>query len=181
MGKRSGRFPTAFPSFHSEEFTRMGKKDYIGGVIFICLGIFIWVLSFQFPVLPDKHPGPSLFPRVLGTLFIFFSLIVILEGWRKSKMPPPPPAEDEGGNVIITGKENYFNPVLVIILIGTFIALARYLGFIITGGAVLFILMWKLHVKPLKSFIISAIVICFIYSVFAKILRVPLPQGFLWW
>jgi hypothetical protein len=38
-----------------------------------------------------------------------------------------------------------------------------------------------LHVKPLKSLIISAVVICFIYSVFAKILRVPLPHGFLWW
>lgn len=159
----------------------MGKNDYIGAGIFIALGVFIWAVSFQFPVLAGGHPGPSLFPRVLGTLFIFFSLIVILEGRRKSKTPPAPAAEDEGGNVIIIREKNYFNAVLVIILIAAFIALAPHLGFIITGGAVLFILMWKLHVKPLKNLIISAVVICLIYSIFAKGLRVPLPHGFLWW
>jgi putative tricarboxylic transport membrane protein len=160
----------------------MGKSDYIGAGAFIALGVFIWAVSFQFPVLPGGHPGPSLFPRILGSLFIFFSLIVILEGRRKSKTPPAPPAEvDEGGNVTLIGKENYFNAVLVIILIAAFIAFAKYLGFIITGGAVLFILMWKLHVKPLQGLIISAVVMCIIYSVFSKGLRVPLPHGFLWW
>ena len=160
----------------------MGKKDYIGPGIFICLGIFIWVYTWHFPVLAEagsRHPGPALFPQVLGALFIFFSLIIILESRRKSKTPPP--AEDGGENVEVTGEKNYFNPVLVIILIAAFIAGAPHLGFIITGGAVLFILMWKLHVKPVKALIISAIVICFIYFVFAKILRVPLPRGFLWW
>ena len=159
----------------------MGKNDYIGAGIFIALGVFIWAVSFRFPVLPGGHPGPSLFPRVLGTLFIFFSLIVILQGRRKSKTPPPSAAADEGGNATITGRENYLNAVLVIILIAAFIALAERLGFIITGGAVLFILMWKLHVKPPISLIISAVVMCIIYSVFSKGLRVPLPHGFLWW
>ncbi len=158
----------------------MGKNDYIGAGIFIALGVFIWAVSFQFPVLPGGHPGPSLFPRVLGTLFIFFSLIVIREGRRTSKTPPPA-EEDEGGNVTLIGEKNYFNAVLVIILIAAFIVLAGRVGFIITGGAVLFILMWKLHVKLLKSLIISAVVMCIIYSVFSKGLRVPLPHGLLWW
>ena len=158
----------------------MGKNDYIGAGIFIALGVFIWAVSFQFPVLPGGHPGPSLFPRVLGTLFIFFSLIVILQGRHKSQTPPPV-EDDEGGNVTLMGEKNYFNAVLVIILIAAFVALAESLGFIITGGAVLFILMWKLHVKPHTSLIISAVVMCIIYSVFSKGLRVPLPHGFLWW
>ncbi len=157
----------------------MGKNDYVGAGIFTALGVFIWVVSFQFPVLTGGHPGPSLFPRVLGSLFIFFSLIVIREARRKSKTPPP--AEDEGGNVAITGKENYFNAVLVIILIAAFIVLVPHLGFIITGWAVLFILMWKLHTKPITALVISAVVVCFIYSVFAKGLRVPLPRGFIGW
>ena len=159
----------------------MGKNDYIGAGIFIALGVFIWAVSFQFPVLPGGHPGPSLFPRVLGTLFIFFSLIVILQGRRKSKTPPPPAEHDEGGNVTLIGEKNYFNAVLVIILIAAFIAFAKYLGFILTGGAVLFILMWRLHVKPHIGLIISAVVMCVIYSVFSKGLRVPLPHGFVWW
>ena len=79
------------------------------------------------------------------------------------------------------GEENYFNAVLVIILIAAFVALAERLGFIISGGAVLFILMRKLQVKTPTGLIISAVIICVIYSVFSKGLRVPLPHGFLWW
>lgn len=160
----------------------MGKKDCIGGGIFAVLGVVIWVFTLQFPTLDGGHPGPSLFPRVLATLFILFGAIVFRTGWRTRVPKTPSPAEDDKGeNVIITGKENYFNAVFVIILIGAFIGLSKVLGFIIVGGAVLFALMWKLRVRPMKSLIISAAVICFIYSVFAKILRVPLPHGFLWW
>jgi len=161
----------------------MGKKDCIGGGIFACLGIVIWVLTFSFPVLEAigtgrAHPGPSLFPRVLGTLFIFFGALVIFSGWRTSKLPPPPPPPKEEDGVIIAPL-NYFNPVLVIILIAAFIALAPKLGFIIMGAAILAVLMIKLHVAPLKSVIISVCAICIIYLIFAKILRVPLPQGIL--
>ncbi len=159
----------------------MGKNDYIGAGIFIAFGVFIWAVSFQFPVLPGGHPGPSLFPRILGSLIIFFSLIVILQGRRKPKTPPPPAEDDEGGNVTLIGKENYFNAVLVIILIAAFVVLAERLGFILSGGAVLFILMRKLQVKTLTSLIVSAVVICIIYSIFSKGLRVPLPHGLLWW
>jgi putative tricarboxylic transport membrane protein len=159
----------------------MGKNDYIGAGCFITLGIFIWVVSFHFPVLPGGHPGPSLFPRILGSLFIFFSLIVILQARRKPKTPPLSAENDEGGNVTLIGKENYFNAVLVIILIAAFVVLTERLGFILSGGAVLFILMRKLQVKTLTSLTVSAVVVCIIYSIFSKGLRVPLPHGLLWW
>jgi len=152
----------------------MGKNDYIGGGIFTALGVFIWVLTFQFPVLDDGHPGPSLFPRVLGTLFIFFGSMVILSGWRAGRAEATAPPEEEV-------RVNYFNPMLVIILIAAFIALAPKLGFIITGAAILIILMMKLRVSPLKSSIISFLLVCFVYLVFSKVLRVPLPHGLLGW
>ena len=152
----------------------MAKKDYIGGGIFTALGIFIWALTFQFPVLDDGHPGPSLFPRVLGTLFIFFGSTVILNGWRAGRAETPALPEEEV-------QLNYFNPFLVIILIAAFIAFARKLGFIITGATILIILMMKLRVSPLRSSIISVALICFIYLVFSKVLRVPLPHGLLGW
>lgn len=152
----------------------MGKNDYIGGGIFTALGVFIWALTFQFPVLDDGHPGPSLFPRVLGTLFIFFGSMVILSGWRAGRAEAAAPPE-EGIQL------NYFNPILVIILIAAFIAIAPKLGFIITGAVILIILMTKLRVPLLKSSIISVVLIFFIFFVFAKILRVPLPHGLLGW
>ena len=157
----------------------MGKNDYIGGGLFSCLGILIWALTYHFPVLMEmgkRHPGPALFPRVLATLFIFFGLLVILNGWRAARSKTPPPAAEVAGL-----KMNYFNPVLVVILIGAFIFLAPKLGFIITGTAMLLILMMKLHVKPVKSLITSVVLACFVYFVFATMLRVPLPRGLLGW
>jgi putative tricarboxylic transport membrane protein len=152
----------------------MGRKDYIGGGIFMALGVFIWAMTFQFPVLDDGHPGPSLFPRVLGTLFIFFGSLVVLSGWRAARAKATAPPEEKM-------PMNYFNPLLVIILIAAFIALAPKLGFIVTGAAVLFLLMMKLRVSLLKRSIVSVALVCFVYLIFSKLLRVPLPIGLLGW
>jgi putative tricarboxylic transport membrane protein len=157
----------------------MGKNDYIGGGIFTGLGIFIWVYTWHFPVLMEasgRHPGPALFPRVLASLFILFGLMVILNGWRASSSKTPFREE-----VVVGLKPNYFNPVLVVILIVAFIFLTPKLGFIITGTAILAILMMKLQVRPIKSLITSVVLTCFVYFMFATMLRVPLPRGFLGW
>jgi putative tricarboxylic transport membrane protein len=157
----------------------MGKNDYIGGGLFSCLGILIWVLTYSFPVLIDagkRHPGPALFPRILATLFILFGLMVILNGWRVARAKTPPPEEGVAGL-----KLNYYNPILVVILIATFIFLAPKLGFLITGTLILVILMMKLQVRPVKSLITSVVVTCFVYFMFATMLRVPLPRGILGW
>jgi len=153
----------------------MGKKDYIGGGLFMALGVFLWSMTFQFPVLDDAHPGPSLFPRVLGTLLIFFGAMVVYSGWRSRGIKEETNPDEEKIPL------NYFNPILVIILIGVFIALANKLGFIITGVAILFTLMTKLRVSLLKSSIVSIALVCFVYVIFSKLLRVPLPMGLLGW
>jgi putative tricarboxylic transport membrane protein len=153
----------------------MGSKDYIGGGIFIALGLFILATSFSFPELDGGHPGPSLFPRVLATLFIFFGGLVILQAWRSTKLKTEDFPEEEGPPL------NKFNPILVIILVAAFIALAPTVGFVITGSVLLFILMLKLRVSTLKSVIVSILLVAFIYTVFAKGLRVPLPIGYLGW
>jgi len=153
----------------------MGSKDYIGGGIFIALGILIFSTTFSFPILDGGHPGPSLFPRVLAVLFIFFGGIVVLQGWRSAKVKTEESPEEEGP------PPNRFNPILVIILIAAFIALAPEVGFVIAGTGLLAILMLRLRVSALKSVIVSILLAAFIYTVFAKGLRVPLPIGYLGW
>ncbi len=153
----------------------MGSKDYIGGGIFIALGILIFSMTFSYPILDGGHPGPSLFPRVLAVLFVFFGGIVVLQGWRSAKVKREESPEGEGP------PPNRFNPILVIILIAAFIALAPEVGFVITGTGLLAILMLRLRVSALKSVIVSILLAAFIYTVFAKGLRVPLPIGYLGW
>ena len=153
----------------------MGRKDYLGGGIFIALGIFIAATSLSYPELDGGHPGPSLFPRVLAVLFIFFGGVVVLHGWRSATVQTADSPEEEGP------PPNRFNPILVIILIAAFIALAPTVGFFITGAALLTILMLKLRVSAVKSAVVSILLVAFIYTVFAKGLRVPLPIGYLGW
>ncbi len=158
-----------------EEELTMGSKDYVGGGIFIALGILIFSMTLTFPGLDGRHPGPSLFPRVLAVLFIFFGGIVVLQGWRSAKVKAEGGTEEEG----LTS--NRFNPTLVIILVAAFITLAPEVGFVITGTALLAILMLRLRVSVLKSVIVSILLVALIYTVFSKGLRVPLPIGYLGW
>lgn len=153
----------------------MGSKDYVGAGIFIALGIFIFSMTFSFPILDGGHPGPSLFPRVLAIFFIFFGGIVVFQGWRSTKVKTEESPEEVGPS------PNRFNPILVIILVAAFIALAPEVGFVITSTMLLAILMLRLRVSALKSVIVSILLAAFIYTVFAKGLRVPLPMGYLGW
>jgi putative tricarboxylic transport membrane protein len=153
----------------------MGCKDYVGGGVFIALGIFIAATSLSFPELDGGHPGPSLFPRVLAALFMLFGGIVVWQG-RSSATPKTEDSPEEEAP-----PANRFNPILVILLIAGFIALADTAGFIITGSVVLTILMVRLQVPALKSATISICLVALIYTIFAKGLRVPLPIGYLGW
>jgi putative tricarboxylic transport membrane protein len=153
----------------------MGRKDYVGGGVFIALGICIAATSLSFPELDGGHPGPSLFPRVLAALFILFGGIVAWQGRRQAMLKTVEPFEEEGP------PPDRFNPILVIILIAAFIALADTMGFFITGSVVLAILMLRLRVPALKSVTVSVLLVAFIYTIFAKGLRVPLPIGYLGW
>ena len=98
-----------------------------------------------------------------------------MQGWRSAKVKTEESPEEEGP------PPNRFNPILVIILVAAFIALAPEVGFVIAGTGLLAILMLRLQVSALKSVIVSILLAAFIYTVFAKGLRVPLPIGYLGW
>lgn len=154
----------------------MKRGDLIGGGIFTALGIFIFILTFQFPSLEGGHPGPSLFPRILAILFIFFGGIIVLRGLRAGKKEPESaPAEE------IPVPRNYFDPIFVLILIGAYMILSNWLGFFITSTLILFLMMIKLRVPYLRSLVISILLTLFVNFMFYKILRVPLPTGFFGW
>jgi putative tricarboxylic transport membrane protein len=154
----------------------MGNKDLIGGGIFTALGVLIFILTFGFPTLEKGHPGPSLFPRILAVLFIFFAGIVLLRGWR-TRVETLQSAPEEDFEV----PRNYFSPIFVLILIVVYMTLSNWLGFFITSTLILFLMMIKLGVPYLRSVVISILLTLFVNLMFYKILRVPLPMGFLGW
>jgi hypothetical protein len=45
----------------------------------------------------------------------------------------------------------------------------------------MFVIMWRIQVPVLRAFVISVAFTNVVYLLFAKIMRVPLSLGLLWW
>ncbi|MGQ9508805.1 MAG: tripartite tricarboxylate transporter TctB family protein [Thermodesulfobacteriota bacterium] len=150
----------------------MKKNDLIAGGLFIALGLFIFTQTSIYPSLEKGHPGPDLFPNILAILFIVFGFSLIFKSRKhllgKTKPFPSTP-------------KRLSNAFFVIGIIVAYVAIVNKVGFLITSGVLLFILMKKLGVTLLKSVITSILFTLFINLLFSKILRVPLPYGILGW
>ncbi|HSB07202.1 MAG TPA: tripartite tricarboxylate transporter TctB family protein [Thermodesulfobacteriota bacterium] len=150
----------------------MKKNDAVFGSIFIALGIFIFTQTYSYPSLEKGHPGPGLFPNLLAVLFIIFGGVLILKAKRRFA------SKEEASSPV---HKKVVNAFFVLGIIGVYVATVDKVGFLVTSAVLLFILMTKLGAPILRSAIASICITLFINGMFLKILRVPLPPGFLGW
>ncbi len=151
----------------------MKRNDIVFGVVFACLGIFIFTQTFSYPSLEKGHPGPGLFPNLLAVLFIAFGVALILKTKKSSA------AEEENANLPVNRKVSNALSVLGVIVV--YVSVVDRIGFLVTSALLLFILMKKLGAPVLRSAISSVAITVFIDVMFLKILRVPLPPGIFGW
>ena len=150
-------------------------------------GGVILLLIRDFPRLDDGHPGPALFPGILAGLFIVFGAFLLIQSLRARKRSGTDPvalSQDKGKDLPLEGTyspQGFLNALCVVVVILFYIFFVEILGFLITGFLLLTLLMIKLKVPIWKSGIISLLSTVGVYMLFAKILRVPLPWGFLGW
>ncbi len=153
----------------------MNKNDFYAGLIFVVLGVIIIILTIPFPSLGEGHPGPALFPNILAGLFIFFGLLLLIKARQPSSGSVPGEEAEE------KEKKNIGNAFFVLGIIIAFMLLEANLGFILTSSVLLFLTMKKLGTSTIKSICFSLLITFFVYSLFYKILRVPLSPGILGW
>lgn len=55
----------------------------LSGTLCTFLGVAIWLYSNTFPVLEEGHPGPSLFPRMIGLGLAVTGVILFVRGLRE--------------------------------------------------------------------------------------------------
>ena len=41
-------------------------RDFVSGLLTLALGVAMWLYAGTFPGLPEGHPGPALFPRLIA-------------------------------------------------------------------------------------------------------------------
>jgi putative tricarboxylic transport membrane protein len=75
----------------------------------------------------------------------------------------------------------FINAMFVLGAVVAYIVMVERIGFLLMGTLVLCVLMWRLRVRPLTALVVAIVFSNLVYLLFAKILRVPLPGGLLWW
>ena len=160
-------------TFELRRMSVMRFNDKIVGLALMLFGAWVLFLTRDFPTLGDGIPGPSLFPRILASLFILAGAVIFFHGVkaRRTLLSIDP---DIGGRGLV-------NVGLVLATIGAYIFLSEYLGFLITSGGLLFFLMVWLKVKVPAALFMSAGVTLAVYVLFRKFLLVPLPWGLIGW
>jgi len=153
----------------------MKISDTVVGAGFVTAGALIIAGTLNYPTLDAGHPGPSLFPRILGGLMAVFGGLVSLKGLRTGD------ATQYVEWLLLHKSTGFINAVFVLVGVAAYILLVEKLGFLLMGALLLFVVMWRLKVPPLKALIVAVVFNTIVHFLFAKIMRVPLPLGILWW
>jgi putative tricarboxylic transport membrane protein len=151
----------------------MRLSDRLMGAGAVVAGAVIFGATLRFPRLEDGAPGPALFPQILGGLMALFGALLAL---RPEPAPATPAAATAGGE----RRRAAVNVAFVFGAIVAFMVAAPVAGFLLTTSGILFVLMWRLGAAPARAALAAVGLTLFVYVVFGKVLRVPLPLGLLW-
>jgi putative tricarboxylic transport membrane protein len=150
----------------------MRLSDRLFGAGFVLAGAAVFAATLRFPRLDDGAPGPALFPQVLAVLMVVAGGLLV----ARPDTAPAPAAERTRQQA----RRASMNVALVFGAIIAFIVVAPTAGFLLTATAILFGLMWWLGSPPWRAVVAAVGLTLFVYVIFGKILRVPLPLGLLW-
>ena len=153
----------------------MKISDTVVGAGFVAAGALIVAGTMHYPTLDAGHPGPSLFPRILGGLMVAFGGLVGLKGLRTGD------TTQEVEWLLLHKSTGFINAVFVLVGVAAYILFVGKLGFLLMGALLLFVVMWRLKVPPLKALLVAVVFNTIVHFLFYKIMRVPLPLGIFWW
>jgi putative tricarboxylic transport membrane protein len=158
------------PREHPEAAAVPWRHDLVSGLLAAALGAAVMLHVRTFPELPDGQPGPALFPGIVGSLLVLFGLVLVV----RAVLARDRPATDPDAGVTPQGR---LRALAVLGLVVAYLLLAETLGFVLTMGVLLFLLMWLLGARPLVAVLAAAATTGFILVVFGEVLLVPLPSG----
>lgn len=138
--------------------------------------------SEAFASLAEGAVGPYDFPKLLGGLLMCLTVLQIVIAKRHTQEPSLPEEASEAGTTSQSDHTNsMINVAFGIGMILLYLAFAETIGFVILCGLMMFVFLVRLGTSFLKALVISAVLVPVVYHLFAIILRVPLPHGWLGW
>ncbi|HIV14651.1 MAG TPA: tripartite tricarboxylate transporter TctB family protein [Candidatus Avisuccinivibrio pullicola] len=152
----------------------MRIHDTVLGIIIMVIGIAVCIHSSTFPSQLDGKPGPALFPMVLSALFALCGLALAIRGLKDKEH------RRLFTKVMDLRKGGLINMAATFLSVVFYVYAVEYLGFLITMGVILLVLLLLLKTRPVPAVIIAVLGSVGIYLIFAKGLLVPLPEGLIY-
>lgn len=150
----------------------MQLSDRLSGVLAVCLGLAVVLLTRTFPPMPGQSIGPALFPSLAGVGLIGFGAWMVVAdraaagGWLRF---------DDW----VRRPRMVVNFALVIVALVVYALVLPVVGFFLTSLVFLALLMMVFGAPGRRALPIAAVVTVAIHYVFYSLLRVPLPWGLL--
>jgi putative tricarboxylic transport membrane protein len=153
---------------------RMQLSDRVTGVVVACLGALAFYGGTRQPKVPGQDIGPAVFPMVVGGGLMLCGLLIAIGIGRTFEAPDavvpgaPPPSRLRGLLALLP-------PALLVFYV---LAVER-LGFLPTAALIVGITAVALGAPLRLALPLAVVAPPAVHLVFAKLLRVPLPDGVL--
>jgi putative tricarboxylic transport membrane protein len=149
-------------------------NDAIFGLVFLALGAAVLVGVQGFPKIPGQPVGPALFPGLIAAGLCICGVMLMVRGWLRRREAPWLAWDDW-----VRSPRHLLALAVLLGSIVFYIAAADTVGFLPVGVMILTTLMAVLGVRPGRAILIAVVATLLIHVAFYKLLRVPLPWGWL--
>lgn len=150
----------------------MKLSDRMSGGILVALGIAAAWFGSRLPGVPGQDVGPAVFPMVVGGGLVLCGALVafgIGQGFEAPEEQDPTPRHP------LYGLRALLPPALLVL----YVLVAEPLGFLPTAAIMIGIAAYALGASWRLLLPLALIAPFGVHAVFAKLLRVPLPDGVL--
>lgn len=145
-------------------------KDFLFGIIFIALGIGVWLMAREFPVVPGMQYGADFFPTLIAIGMAVGGLLLAISGARQALAAS---AEGHAPRAPLPS----FAVILPCLLVVAYICFSEIVGAAPMMLLIMLVLLLQRGVRVLPAIAISAISTAVISLSFGHLLMVPLPVG----
>ncbi len=152
----------------------MKINDAVFGALLLLLGVVILVHVQAFPKIPGQQVGPAMFPGLIASGLAVCGLLLIVSGYGTRATEP----WYETAEWMRSGR-HFVSFVAIVGGVAAYVLVADAVGFLIVAPVLLWIWFTVLGVRKGTAVVVAIVSALVIWYAFYKLLRVPLPWGWL--
>jgi putative tricarboxylic transport membrane protein len=152
----------------------MKINDAVFGAVLLLLGIVVVVHVQAFPKIPGQRVGPALFPGLVAAGLAVCGVLLIVSGFRSRATEP----WYETAEWMRSGR-HFVSFVAIVGGVAAYVLVANAVGFLIVAPILLWTWFTVLGMRRRAAVVTAVVATLVIWYAFYKLLRVPLPWGWL--